>query len=85
MVDKDMIYRYLGNLEESLKRIENMDVTFEMILGNEDIQDLLDRRMQKAIEACLDIAAHLVASEKLGQAKSAKLLIADYFFFSLLI
>ncbi len=48
-----------------------MDFTFDMVLGDEDIQDLLDRRMQKAIESCIDIAAHLVASEKLGQAESA--------------
>lgn len=71
MVDKEIVYRYLEELEESLIRIENMDFTFDMILGDEDIQDLLDRRMQKAIEAAMDICAHLVASEKLGSAKSA--------------
>jgi len=71
MVDKNIIYCYLQELEESLKRIEGMDVTFDMILGDEDIQDLLDRRMQKAVEAVIDIAAHIVASAKLGQPKSA--------------
>ena len=77
MVDKDMVLNYLAELENSLKRIEEMDFTFDMILGDEDIQDLLDRRMQKAIEAAIDVAAHIVAAENLGRPKSA----ADLFVF----
>lgn len=71
MVNKQILYKYLNSLEESLVRIEKMDFTFDMILGDEDVQDLLDRRMQKAIESCINIAAHIVASEKLGQPQSA--------------
>lgn len=76
MVAKDTVYKYLESLEESLRRIQEMDVTLDMVLGDEDIQDLLDRRMQKAIEATVDIAAHFVASQNLGQAENS----ADLFF-----
>ena len=69
MVDKNIVYRYLESLEDSISRIRNMDLTPEMITGDEDIQDLLDRRMQKAIEACIDIAGHVVAANKLGRAE----------------
>lgn len=71
MVDKNITYRYLESLENSIAKMRNMNLTPEMITGNEDIQDLLDRRMQKAIEACIDIAAHIVAAEKLGRAETS--------------
>jgi uncharacterized protein YutE (UPF0331/DUF86 family) len=72
MVDKELVYKQLGDLKEFLQRIEDMDLTFDMILGDEDIQGLLDRRMQKAIESSIDIAAHIVASQNYKQAKSAE-------------
>lgn len=72
MVNKEIIYKYLASLEESLRRIRKMDFTFDMITGDEDVQDLLDRRMQKAIEACIDISAHLVSSLNLGRSETAK-------------
>jgi uncharacterized protein YutE (UPF0331/DUF86 family) len=61
-IDKELIYKLLENLKEAILKIEKMDVTFDMITADEDIQDLLDRRMQVAIELCIDIAAHLCAS-----------------------
>ena len=71
MADKNIVYKHLQILEESIDRIRDMDFTFDMVLGDEDIQDLLDRRMQKAIESAIDIAANIVAGEKLGQAETA--------------
>ena len=35
----------LDYLQDSVSRIERMDLTIDMILGDEDIQDLTDRRM----------------------------------------
>ncbi len=74
MVNKNIIYRYLESLEHSIRKLKNMDLTMEMITGDEDIQDLVDRRMQKAIETCIDIAAHIVATEKLGPAETSSAL-----------
>lgn len=71
MVDKNVIYCYLESLENSITKLRGMDLSVEMITGDEDAQDLVDRRMQKAIETCIDIAAHIVAAEKLGPAETS--------------
>jgi len=65
MENKNIIYTYLETLEESIKRIRQMDFTLDMIFGDEDIQDLLDRRMQKAIESCMDIVIHIASQSNL--------------------
>ncbi len=71
MENKDLIYKFLHALEDSLRKIRSMDITFDMILGDEDIQDLLDRRMQKAIEASIDIAIHLASALNLPRKDKA--------------
>ncbi len=71
MENKNIIYNYLASLEESVRRIKNMDFTFDMILGDEDVQDLLDRRMQKAIESCIDIVIHLASQLQLPRREKA--------------
>lgn len=43
----------------------------DMISGDEDIQDLLDRRMQVALEICIDIAAHMIAGLDLPRKEKA--------------
>lgn len=61
----------LDYLQDSINRIERMDLTIDMILGDEDIQDLIDRRMQKTVETCIDIATHLIATLKLSRQETA--------------
>ncbi len=74
MRNNDLIFKFLNSLEDSLRRIRSMDFTFDMVLGDEDIQDMLDRRMQKAIEACIDIVIHLSMQLKLPrQEKTSEL------------
>lgn len=71
MEDKKLIYKYLHSLEDNLRRIRHMDFTVDIILGDEDMQDLLDRRMQKAIEAAIDIAIHLASQLRLPSQEKA--------------
>lgn len=61
----------LSDLQDSLNKIERMDLTLETILGDEDVQDLIDRRMQKTIETCIDIATHLIAALHLSRQDKA--------------
>jgi len=61
----------LDYLQDSINRIERMDLTIDMILGDEDIQDLIDRRMQKTVETCIGIATHLIAALKLSRQETA--------------
>ncbi len=71
VIDRELINRYLLILEDAILRIKGMKFDLDTILDDVDTQDLLDRRMQKAIEACIDIAACLVAELKLPKTFSA--------------
>lgn len=70
-IDELLIDSMLNNLKSAVSRIENMDATLEDILGDEDIQDIIDRRMQIAIENCIDIATHLAAGLDLERKERA--------------
>ena len=70
-MDKTLVNTLLDNLKEALNKIERMDLSVDMILGDEDIQDLIDRRMQMAIEICIDIASHLAAGMQLPRREKA--------------
>lgn len=70
-IDKTLLNSMLDNLKSQLNKIEDMDVSLEQILEDEDIQDLLDRRMQVALECCIDIAAHLATGMSLPRQEHA--------------
>lgn len=58
-INKDLLNSLLDNLKNTLNKVGRMDITLEKILEDEDTQDLIDRRMQVALENCIDIATHL--------------------------
>lgn len=70
-IDRNIITAKLDELKTAIRKIENMDLTLEIILEDEDIQDLVDRRMQMAIESCIDIATHLTAGLELPRKEYA--------------
>lgn len=70
-VDKTLINTLLGDLKDTLNKIKRMDLTIDMILGDEDIQDLIDRRIQVAVEVCIDIASHIAAGMQLPRKEKA--------------
>lgn len=70
-VNTTLVKSLLDNLKLNISIIENKDVTLEQILVNEDIQAILDRRMQLAIETCIDIATHLIAGLDLERKERA--------------
>lgn len=64
MVDPDRIRTKLGHLEEYLRGLaENQDVSRSTYLRDRDRRDIVERRFEKSIQASLDIASHVVASE----------------------
>ena len=64
MADPDRLRTKLGHLEEYLRGLaERQGVTKETYLRDRDQQDIVERRFEKAIQACLDVASHVVASE----------------------
>lgn len=69
--DKNLVNSMLDNLKDYLNRIEGMNIDLEGILEDEDTQDLVDRRMQLAIEICIDISAHIAAGLALPRKERA--------------
>lgn len=70
-VNKNLVQNIINNLKTNIALIENKEVTLEQILEDEDIQAIIDRRMQLAIENCIDIAAHLTAGLDLPRQEQA--------------
>lgn len=70
-IDKTLLNNLLDNLKATIRKIERMDIVLEDILEDEDIQDLINRRMQVAVENCIDIATHLAAGLDLPRKERA--------------
>lgn len=71
-VDKTTIDQLLRQLNDYLDRIESMDFTLAELTGAKDIQDLISRRLQVAVEISIDIAMHLASGLNLPAKDSAK-------------
>lgn len=71
LIDKTLVEKKLSLLKHEINKIENMDITLEEVLEDEDIQDMIDRRMQVAIESCIDVATHLAAGMELPRQEYA--------------
>lgn len=72
MIDRDIVIEKVGNIQRCLKRIA--DVT-EMSLDRLDdinIQDVFVLNLQRSVQACIDLAAHIIAFEGLGLPSSLK-------------
>lgn len=64
MVDPEKVERKLGELEEYLKGLEEKKgCSIEQYKRDQDLQDIVERRFEKAIQSCTDIASHVVSSE----------------------
>lgn len=70
-VDRQIIKKLLDSLKDELSKIEAMDFTFDELIGKVDIQDLVNRRLQIAVESCIDIAVHLASGLRLPGQDSA--------------
>lgn len=71
MINNAVIKNLLDNVRANIVMIENKDVTVEQILDDEDIQAIIDRRMQLAIESCIDVATNLIAGLDLPREERA--------------
>lgn len=72
MPDMDIIFAKTGTIQRCLKRIKETTALNPVSLDNIDKQDIFVLNLQRAIEAAIDIAAHIAASEGLGLATSIK-------------
>jgi len=72
MPDMDIILAKVSNIQRCLRRIKETTGLRSESLENIDKQDIFILNLQRAIEATLDIAIHIVASEGLGLATTIK-------------
>jgi uncharacterized protein YutE (UPF0331/DUF86 family) len=82
MVDSDVIARRLLTLAECLTELQRPDAANAASLaGDPLLRAAVERWLQVAIEACIDIATHVVAAEgwtPAGSARDAFLVLANH-------
>src|SRR3989344_8363127 len=71
IVDKVTLTRLLDKLKHKLAKLETMEFGLDEIREDEDIQGLVDRRLQVAIESCIDMATMIVAALSLKRRDEA--------------
>jgi uncharacterized protein YutE (UPF0331/DUF86 family) len=72
MADKDIILAKVANIQRCLKRINEITGGEPESLLDINKQDIFVLNLERVIEATIDIAAHIVASEGLGLASTIR-------------
>ena len=71
MVDKTLILRKLSELDEYYNQIREYEkITIVQYSDDWKIQRIIERTLQMMIEACVDIAGHIIADKEYRVAKS---------------
>lgn len=61
-IDRDKVRYHISLLEEDIKKLEEKrKITREEYISNSDVQGLVERRLQTAIEGCINIGSHIIA------------------------
>ncbi|MBC8185114.1 DUF86 domain-containing protein [candidate division KSB1 bacterium] len=66
MVDKDILLEKVAIIQRCLKRIHDVTGLSVDTLDQIDVQDIFVLNLQRAIQASVDIAAHIIAYESFG-------------------
>ncbi len=66
MIDKDILLEKIAIIQRCLKRIHDVTGLSVDTLDQIDVQDIFVLNLQRAIQASVDIAAHIIAYEGLG-------------------
>jgi uncharacterized protein YutE (UPF0331/DUF86 family) len=66
MPDKDVVMAKVAIIQRCLKRIQETTHLDPKSLDNIDKQDIFVLNLQRAVQAVIDLATHIVASEGLG-------------------
>jgi uncharacterized protein YutE (UPF0331/DUF86 family) len=72
MPDKDIVLAKVATIQRCLDRICDVTGLDPKSLEDIDKQDIFVLNLQRAIQACIDLAAHAVASEHLGLPESVR-------------
>ncbi|MFH0992193.1 MAG: DUF86 domain-containing protein [bacterium] len=72
MVDRDVVFAKIGIIKRCLKRISLVTALDPNRLDDIDRQDIFVLNLQRAVQAAIDLAAHIVASEGFGVPQDMK-------------
>jgi uncharacterized protein YutE (UPF0331/DUF86 family) len=72
MIDKDIILAKVDNIQNCLKRIQDVTRLDPASLDNQDTQDIFVLNLQRATQTTIDLAAHVIASEGFGLPSSLR-------------
>ena len=72
MVDGDLVYEKVNNIQNCLKRIRDVTHLDPQSLDNIDVQDIFTLNLQRAVQSTIDLASHVVAAEGLGLPEDLK-------------
>lgn len=64
MVERETVRSLLDTVERRLGRLERAsDVPVDDFVEDQDLQDIVERNFELAIQACIDLGLHLLAEE----------------------
>ena len=72
MVDRDILLAKIASIRKCLERIRTVTSGTSESLDDPNIQDIFVLNLQRAVQAAIDLAAHLVADEKIGLPNNLK-------------
>lgn len=72
MPDRDIVLAKTDAIQRCLKRIKDVTALDPDSLDNLDSQDIFILNLQRAVQAAIDLATHIVSSEGLGISDSVK-------------
>ena len=65
-MDKDVINRKLESLRHCIARITSkMPIAREVLQSNYDLQDIIALNLERAVQICVDIAAHVISETEM--------------------
>lgn len=65
-IEKEIINRLLLYLDHLTKGLKRPGLSKEILKTNEDVRLAMERRLQTAIECCIDISFHIISGEAFG-------------------
>lgn len=66
MVDQDVVFEKIKQIQNCLRRIQEVTQGDPASLNDIDAQDIFVLNLQRAVQASIDLAAHVIADEGLG-------------------
>ena len=72
MIDKDVLLEKINHIQNGLQRIHSKVNNNLDVLQDEDTRDIIVFNLQRTIQSTIDLAFHVISSEKYGVPKNLK-------------